>query len=206
MRDGPATQSSPAPSALRTTDWRGPEERPALRVIRPGPAGSRPSRPGCRVYGRVRRVWEPYLYGESAVRAELGVEAGVVRGGDRADDGQAEAVAAWMGRAVGGEPLEGLEELLDLVGRHGRTGVGDCQQGVAVPGFRAYLDGAAGQVVPDRVVDQVGGHPFGQVRVALHGGMAERDVQPQPAVLGLRVVRGEGEPGDVGQVEGLSAV
>jgi hypothetical protein len=46
-------------------------------------------------------------------------------GGYGADDGQAEAVAVWMGGTVGGEPLEGLEELVDLVGRHGRTGVGD---------------------------------------------------------------------------------
>jgi hypothetical protein len=113
--------------------------------------------------------------GESAARAEPDLEAGVVCGGDRADDRQAEPVAVRMAGAVGGEPLERPEELADLVGGHRRTGVGDGQDGVVIAGFGAHLHAAARQVVADRVVDQVGGHPLGQVRVAVHGGVAEPD-------------------------------
>ena len=72
-----------------------------------------------------RRVGEQCLYGEPAAWAGSCVDADAVRGGDRADDGQAEAVAVWMARTVGGKPLEGPEKLVDFVGRHRGTCVGD---------------------------------------------------------------------------------
>ena len=52
------------------------------------------------------------------------VERRVVGGGDRADDREPEAVVAvGLGGAAPGEPLERLEQPLDLAGRDHRPGV-----------------------------------------------------------------------------------
>jgi hypothetical protein len=63
-------------------------------------------------------VREVHLDGDSAARAEPRLEAGVMRRGDRADDGQAESVALRVAGAVGGEPLKRLEQLAGLVVRY----------------------------------------------------------------------------------------
>ena len=103
----------------------------------------------------------------------LHLKARVMGVGDSADDGQAESVAVWVASPVLDQPLERFEEPLGLVGWHRRSGVGDRQDGVIPPGFRADLYAAVGDVVPDRVVEEVGGHSFGQIRVAAHNGVAE---------------------------------
>ncbi|HEX4110441.1 MAG TPA: hypothetical protein VHX88_20095 [Solirubrobacteraceae bacterium] len=65
--------------------------------------------------------------------------------------------------AVGGggppaaEPLEGLEQPLELIRGDERPGVGDRQQRVSVGRAGADLDAPGGVVVPDRVVDQATG-------------------------------------------------
>jgi hypothetical protein len=121
--------------------------------------------------------------------------------GDGADDGQAEPVAVRVAGPVVDEPLERLEELPGPIRWHCRPGIGDGQDGVVPRGFGADRHAAAGDVVADRVVDEVGGQPLGQVRVAAHDGPAERGVQPQPAACGLRALRPERPVRDVGQVE-----
>ena len=55
-------------------------------------------------------------------------------GGDGADDGQAEAVAAVAAGGARAEPLEGLEQAVDLGGRDDLPGVGHRQDGAAVAG------------------------------------------------------------------------
>jgi hypothetical protein len=60
-------------------------------------------------------VREPHLDDESAARAEPYAEAGVVRSGDRADNGQAEAVAVRMARTVGGEPAIAIGAIAGLL-------------------------------------------------------------------------------------------
>jgi hypothetical protein len=56
--------------------------------------------------------------------------------------------------------------LLDLVGRHGRAGVRDGQEGVPVAGRGSDLEISAGDVVLDRVVNQVGDQTLEQSWIA----------------------------------------
>jgi hypothetical protein len=59
--------------------------------------------------------WEAHLYPQSAVLLGGRGDGCVVRVGDRLDDGQAEAGPVSLTAPVGGEPLEGLEEVVDVV-------------------------------------------------------------------------------------------
>ena len=117
--------------------------------------------------------WEVHFDAEAAACAELDLEAGVMGGGDRADNGQAEPMTIGVAGAVRADPLKWLEEPADLVFRNRRPGVGDSQDGVVVTGLGVHLDVASGQVITDCVVNQVGGHPLGQVWIPVDGGMAE---------------------------------
>jgi len=108
------------------------------------------------------------LDGEAAAGPRAGGEGGVVRRCDGVDDGQAQAVAVRVACSAGGEPLEGLEEPLDLTVGYRGPGVSHEQGGAA--GFEGGhdLDPAAGEVVPDGVIGQVGHQPPGQAGVAVH--------------------------------------
>src|SRR5262249_5732164 len=94
--------------------------------------------------------------GRAGAGPGAGGEGGVVRRCDGVDDGQAEAVAVRVACSAGGEPLEGLEEPLDLTVGYRGPGVSHEQGGAA--GFEGGhdLDLAAGGVVPDGVIGQVG--------------------------------------------------
>ena len=106
---------------------------------------------GDRVAGK-----ESDVDGEAAPGQGAGPDGGAVGGGDGADDGQAEAVAAVAAGGARAEPLEGLEQAVDLGG--GMTCPELVTERTARPPLVAVAtsDVAAGDVVPDGVVDQVG--------------------------------------------------
>jgi membrane protein len=106
--------------------------------------------------GNGRRGREGDVDGEAALGPGQGSDDGAVGGGDRADDGQAEAVAAVAPGGTRAEPLEGLEQAVDLGGGDDRPGVGHRQDGAAVAGPGGDSQVPVGDVVPDGVVDQVG--------------------------------------------------
>src|SRR5580658_11078826 len=92
---------------------------------------------------------------------------GAVGGGDGADDGQAEAVAAVAAGRARAQPLEGLEQAVDLGRRDDLPGVGHRQDCAAVAGRGGDPDVPAGDVVADAVVDQVGDQLLNQERVTI---------------------------------------
>ncbi len=86
-------------------------------------------------------------------------------------------------RAV--QPLERLEQPVDLVGRDDLAGVGHGQHHSAYLAVDADLDGATGHVVVDRVVAEVDQQPAEQHRVTRYPRRLQRGLHPQPAPLGL---------------------
>jgi hypothetical protein len=143
---------------------------------------------------------------EPAVRAGVDGEGGVVGFGDGRGDGQAQAEAFVAGGAGGGEPLERLEQPGDLVGGDDRPGVGDRQLGMAGVGSDLDVDPAAGGVVADRVVDQVGGQPPQEAVVAEDGNGADRGADGQPRRSGVRVPGVQDLLSDGRQVEWFAVV
>jgi hypothetical protein len=94
---------------------------------------------------------------QAAAGAGSRADGGRVTSGDRRRDGQPEAVPAIAPGGARPEPLEGLEQPVDLVIRDDLTGVAHRQHSARVAGLGGDLDVAAGDVVPDGVVDQVHG-------------------------------------------------
>ena len=81
---------------------------------------------------------------------------------DGFDDGQSEPVPVLVVCPAPIEPLEGLEEAVDVRRRDQRSGIGHRQDGLAVRHSGSDLDPAVGLVVPDGVGEQVGHEPFHQ--------------------------------------------
>ena len=119
---------------------------------------------------------------------------GIVRVGDRLDDGESQSVAAVVAGTGAAQSLEGLEETLDLLGRDGRAGVRDRHEGVPVAGPGGDLDMSAGGVVADRVVDQVGDQALEQSWIAGRRRRVERgaDVEIEARELWLAARAGPG--------------
>lgn len=92
-----------------------------------------------------------------------------VRRRDRSNDREAQPVPGGVTDPLRAQPLERHEQPVDLLGRNRRAGVADGQPGPVGRHRRCDLDAAAGDVVPDRIVDQVGYEAFHQVRVAAEG-------------------------------------
>jgi hypothetical protein len=69
-----------------------------------------------------------------------------VGGGDGADDGQAKAVASIAAGGARAEPLEGLEQPVDLGGRDDRPGAGHRQDGAVSARFPGSQAGGDSQV------------------------------------------------------------
>ena len=90
-------------------------------------------------------------------------------GGNGFYDGETEAVPLALAETGTIEPLEGLEEPLDIAGIDNGAGVGDRQVSQAVPGAGLYPGRAAGRVVAQGVVHEVGHQPFHEARVARRG-------------------------------------
>ena len=148
---------------------------------------------------------ECHLDGQAAIGPRAGGDAGLVRVGDRLDDGQAQAQSL-VADAVGGQPLERLEEPVDGGGRDLGSGVGDGKDRAVFPALGGDVDQATRTVVPQRIVDQVGDQLLGQLRTARGGCLAERVVERQVPLPGFGLAYGEDRAGQVGQVEGLPLV
>jgi hypothetical protein len=74
---------------------------------------------------------------------------------------------------VRGEPLEGLEEALDVSRRDDRAGIGDGQDDTAGLGAGRDVDAPGGLVVADGVVDQVAHKPLDEAGVTADGRRAD---------------------------------
>ena len=107
---------------------------------------------------------DPHL--EPSRRGCLRGHDGAVRVRDRPDDGQPEAVSLGVPDAFGAQPLEGHEQPIDLAGRNHRPGIADLDPGAVIGLRRRDVHAPAGNVVPDRVVDQVGDQALHQAWVA----------------------------------------
>jgi hypothetical protein len=108
-----------------------------------------PARRSCRG-GQHRLVWhrgERDLDGQAAGAPGARGDRGIVGGGDGADDGQAQAVAAVIVHATSVELLEGLEQSGRRPRAVGRPGVGHGMDGAAAHGRGADLYFPAGDVV-----------------------------------------------------------
>src|SRR5215469_14367125 len=95
--------------------------------------------------------------GQAAAGPGLRGDGSGVRGSDGADNGEAKAMTAVAARGARAEPLERLEQAVDLRGRDDLPGAGHRQNGAGVAGPGGDLDISARDVVPDGVVDQVDG-------------------------------------------------
>src|ERR1700733_11266743 len=115
--------------------------------------------------------------GEPAARSCLGRELRVVSRGDRPDDRQSQSVVPVLVPAGAVEPLEGLEQTLDLIRWDRQAGVADREHGVvSVCRAGPHLNPAVGDVVLDRVVDQVRDQPLDERVIAgrRHGAFDRR--------------------------------
>jgi L-lactate dehydrogenase complex protein LldG len=112
---------------------------------------------------------------ETTAASDSRRDAGVVHVGDRLDDREPEP------DATGGESLKRFEETLELAGRNQRTGVGDGKNSASGLGAGSDLEPAAGEVVPDRVRNEVGGESLEQLRVAARPRGLEHDDAFEPA-------------------------
>src|SRR5262249_23308028 len=108
--------------------------------------------------------------GMAAGGAGLRGEGGGVRGSDGGDNGEAKTVTAVAAGGARAEPLERLEQAVNLRGRDDLPGAGHRQDGAGVAGPGGDLDIPARDVVPDGVVDQVGGQLLDQKRVTVEAG------------------------------------
>src|ERR1035437_6383978 len=153
---------------------------------------------------RQDRRGEGDVDGQAAAGPGFRGDGGAVGGGDSPDDGQAEAVAAAAAGGARAEPLEGLEQAVDVGGRDDLPGVAHRQDGVTAAGPGGDLDIPAGDVVPDGVVDQVGYQLLNQERVTVEDGGLDVgvDVRAEAADPGLG--GGQGSAGDVRQIQGLA--
>jgi len=89
--------------------------------------------------------------GQAAAGPGLRGDGGGVGGGDGADNGEAKAVTAVAAGGARAEPLESLEQAVDLGGRDDLPGAGHRQDGAGVAGPGGDLDIPARDVVPDGV-------------------------------------------------------
>ena len=119
----------------------------------------------------------PEAHGDGQAAAGVGVgrDTRAVGDGDRADDGEAEALPVGVPDALGAEALERLEEALDLVRRDDRAGVRHREAGRFAG---RDLDPAARDVVPHRVVDEVRDEDLQQPRVTCDSRGRQRGVDP----------------------------
>ena len=96
---------------------------------------------------------------------------------------------------MGCEPLEGLEETLELAGRDQRAGVGDRENSTSRLGASCDLEPSTDDVVADRVRYEVGGEPLEEGWVAAYLGRLERDdaLESARVVSAKRLVRDRGK-------------
>jgi hypothetical protein len=125
---------------------------------------------------------------------------------DRRDDRQPQSEPVPLPDPVGGEPLERLEEPVDLLGGNVGSGVGHRKRGRPALGVRANVHGSVRDVVPQRILDQVRDEALDQAPVARDGGHVERGDGLDPPHRRLGLVSTHHLAGDLGQVEGGGAI
>lgn len=123
---------------------------------------------------------------QPAVLTGADVQPGVVGGGDCRHDRQAEAEPFSMTEAIGRQALERLEQSLDLIARHDRSGVGDRERGSGSERADVNVDLSAGPVVADRVLEQVRHQTADQPTITGDGRGLECHVELQVTLVGLR--------------------
>lgn len=130
------------------------------------------------------------FYVEATSRTGACGEGRAVGVGDDADDGQAKPVSSAVPDPLCAELPERLEQVPHFARRDERAGVADSQD--SAPGGQGCRDLylAAGQVVPDGVVDEVGRQAFCQARVACRRGCGERDDEADAAAPGFGLAGG----------------
>ena len=87
--------------------------------------------------------------------------------GDAAGDGEAEAVAGF----VGVEPDEAFEDALAVVFRYAGTVIGDVRLDISIQPSEVHVDSSGGLDGRKRVVYEITEDAFERVRVATHGGV-----------------------------------
>ena len=123
--------------------------------------------------------------------------------GDGADDGQAESVSFAVADPLGAELPERLEEVIDRMRRDEGAGVADRYDRARAGQGGGDVRVAAGQVVPDGVVDEVGHQALRQARVAGRRGGGEFGGEADAVALGFALSGQEHIAGDVGEVQGF---
>ena len=123
--------------------------------------------------------------GQPAVWARLGAQRGAMGGGDRVDDREAEPVPAGVVGAGSVKTLERLQQARHLLGGDRGAAVGDRQECVLVAGAGRDLDVSLGDVVADRVVEEVGDQALDESRIASRRCWGERRADVEVAVRGL---------------------
>jgi len=144
--------------------------------------------------------------GQPALRAGHGVDRGAVRRHDGLHDGQAEPEAAVAAAFGAVDPLERLEQPLQVGLGDDGAGVGHRQHGL--PG--ALLDDdvhhAVRDVVAQRVVDEVDHEAFDKIGLARRAGRRQPRAQPDAADVGVGPPGRHHLPHHLGQVERLADV
>src|SRR5581483_9675471 len=135
--------------------------------------------------------------GKTAFGQRPGGDRRVVGGGDGADDREAEAVTLLVVGAARVEPLERLEEPVDLAGLDDRAGVRHCEHGIAVVAAGGDTHAAAVDVVSKSVVDEIGDEGFEQPRVSVDGRRFEArvDLETEPVAFAAVVQNRAGDDG-----------
>jgi hypothetical protein len=112
----------------------------------------------------------------------------VVGGEDAVGDGEAEAGSARGGVSVAVSPVEGLEEVGEVVGGDPRPRVGHAEPGPVCGGAARHHDPPTRWRVADGVLDQVGGGARELLAVGLDrtGGVMRPELQRQTGGVGLR--------------------
>jgi hypothetical protein len=101
------------------------------------------------------------------------------------------------------EALERLEQPVHVAGRDHGTAVADADPDLPGRHGGRHLGPAAGPVVAQRVVDQVGHQGFDQARVARGGRRGQRGLDPDAQAPGLGAALLGDLAGQLGQVERL---
>ena len=102
-----------------------------------------------------------------------------VGGDDSGDDGQAKTEPVGADGSVRSAALKGLEQLVDLVGPHAGSGVGDAERRSCRAGDDRDLDVPASDVVADGVVDEARHETVDEADVTENGGITDSGVELQ---------------------------
>ena len=107
--------------------------------------------------------------------------------------------------AAAAESRDRLEHALELVSLHDRPGVGDRQNRDPTVGSSLYVDPPAGDVVADRVVDEVADQPLDQGRIAHRRRRYEVGDELDRAAVKPRAVRHDADARD-GEVQRFAPI